>query len=1163
MAQQQGEVLRDLSDIARDSNDSQPSSSTSLPIRERLLQAEAGTAFATTSGSVWNVPPPITATTPDGPFINSSTQTPDRPPITANIFTSRDANAIQYTKSLLNEGDTLVIVRFPNNTPVYDTTGFRLSDTHRVNSHKLKAASPIFKKVLEDDWQQHRFKRRNKLMSGLPPGIQYVLDLTPPDEGDDALELTAELSCSLGIRRWYMSEFSDVAASHGLVGGQDETTVHPNFPTTDDSPEVEREVVDADATMSNNTFGMLRDGDTDEVLERALQQDENNFKQKTSQESDYTRSHIGKDKEIETLDYCPIRHRTGIARLLQIIEGKEPRLDSAPKVWTVAVLAKHFECPNSVIDYIVTWMIAEPNCKIFEILPEDCLRIGLMLQSEVVTRYAFTILVSEEALRVGSARSELANQPNTNYAAGKQVTKFGRARESLDEDTLNLIQHAGRNFHASIEQQVQMLMSPNMNWLTNLPEFTKLTKIKDFIDLGTNGKFFHPQDERSVNAAIEEILNYVRGRLLWCFYQPLDTAERVSWREHRAQERHQRDKGPTISDSIINDLAEHEKILTRSFWSQMRVLKWNVGDTRCTTNLIRDQSWPRSAAVTGLEAKAVAAADAQGIPKIFLRGIESSVHLLNKIILGAIRDANFNDGKFPDESFMVERIVEPMGTEETARWGQRSSLLDHQKAQKTIDEIWRPESQLVDVSDMPILPSLPDPGQGSSDRPGFWQEALKARDMAIERDGSDAEYSPEIKDEAQDPWSNDYIIAQGAEGCQSKTKSENSPSWAKLQKIWNEEQESKGQKTVPIPSRVASTYEEQRYVHKAPKPSDALKEGPDYTPGKNVSWSLHPEAMLDVQHQARGYTDTFYDPTSAPHVPTDSKIMPSSPFFSLARLFFQIECKLQVICTRMLSRGEIGDVRPPTCDICDTLLCLGDEEYKYLPLWAGGLNDGSGGVFEEAIPPAERGGAIGPGPAYRTGSTANSRASTDSGFDFEGGGSIYGSSDSVMGGVNTSVGVEDGWSVDHVDRRRVFSEAEFMTPTASEDGSVVFVGDEDVEMDLPIREKGKGRAVDDWVGDLDETNQFNQMSGSSAIEKEQAVLLSMYSGKGKEKEVNEQMVDVQPLGGTKGVSKKTANVSMDDDENFFNTADDDTEFDFESDDDGDLTETEDDFEHIG
>lgn len=48
-------------------------------------------------------------------------------------------------------------------------------------------------------------------------------------------------------------------------------------------------------------------------------------------------------------------------------------------------------------------------------------------------------------------------------------------------------------------------------------------------------------------------------------------------------------------------------------------------------------------------------------------------------------------------------------------------------------------------------------------------------------------------------------------------------------------------------------------------------------------------------------------------------------------------------------------------------LGLTDEEFKYLPLWAGGLDDGTGGVFqEEQVPDADMG-PIGPGPAYHTG----------------------------------------------------------------------------------------------------------------------------------------------------------------------------------------------------
>lgn len=47
-------------------------------------------------------------------------------------------------------------------------------------------------------------------------------------------------------------------------------------------------------------------------------------------------------------------------------------------------------------------------------------------------------------------------------------------------------------------------------------------------------------------------------------------------------------------------------------------------------------------------------------------------------------------------------------------------------------------------------------------------------------------------------------------------------------------------------------------------------------------------------------------------------------------------------------------------------LTLTRHEMKYLPLWAGGDNDGTGGVFVSALPVAELG-PNGPGPAYHTG----------------------------------------------------------------------------------------------------------------------------------------------------------------------------------------------------
>jgi hypothetical protein len=63
-------------------------------------------------------------------------------------------------------------------------------------------------------------------------------------------------------------------------------------------------------------------------------------------------------------------------------------------------------------------------------------------------------------------------------------------------------------------------------------------------------------------------------------------------------------------------------------------------------------------------------------------------------------------------------------------------------------------------------------------------------------------------------------------------------------------------------------------------------------------------------------------------------------------------------------------------DATSTLPCLGENQFKYLPLWAGGNDDESGGVFtDHNIPPMDIGGFSAPGPAVHTGSGASTSCS--------------------------------------------------------------------------------------------------------------------------------------------------------------------------------------------
>lgn len=289
----------------------------------------------------------------------------------------RDRNAIAYSKSLLQEGDTLVFITYPSNTQVFDHTGFRLTSQtpFKVHSDKLLATgSKKFKELLAE-WPQAKFKRRKGFFNGLPDGIKYIIDLTPPDEGDEAVELTSELSCSPGIRHWYSAE-KRCNVSVEVCGGKDEIAkplkskpVYKNYrdlvdvltdnfePETKLVNEMGNYEIDVDegiglappsppAPVSGSALKQLEEQQLKEALQRSKMDSYNHLHASPPKPKDRYES------VDEVAEYCSIRHRAGIERLLQLIEGKEPRLDSAPKVWTLFVLAKYFDCTNVVVSFL-------------------------------------------------------------------------------------------------------------------------------------------------------------------------------------------------------------------------------------------------------------------------------------------------------------------------------------------------------------------------------------------------------------------------------------------------------------------------------------------------------------------------------------------------------------------------------------------------------------------------------------------------------------------------------------------------------------------------------------------------------------------------------------------------------------------------------------------
>lgn len=109
-------------------------------------------------------------------------------------------------------------------------------------------------------------------------------------------------------------------------------------------------------------------------------------------------------------DYCPVRHRNSIIRLLFMIAGRHVSLDSANRVWMLVALAKMLDCVSVLRDRVMQWIMHGSNTRFIEVLPEEALRIGFALQSPQVTQCAFRILVNELALKL-AATDEAQRQP--------------------------------------------------------------------------------------------------------------------------------------------------------------------------------------------------------------------------------------------------------------------------------------------------------------------------------------------------------------------------------------------------------------------------------------------------------------------------------------------------------------------------------------------------------------------------------------------------------------------------------------------------------------------------------------------------------------------------------------------------------------------------------
>lgn len=423
------------------------------------------------------------------------------------------------------DADTWIFIDPPPQQPEQDDASYARY-VERCRSPKLMRSSTLlapnsafFEKALGPT-AQHRVLRRRSLVGKLPSGIKYVLDLTPPSEGDEAVYLTTELCCSEGVRKWALAG-KLWKISKTLIGGQEECSSFDR-----------------------------------QQSEVSIQKSKELIKESNASQAEKLRQ-LSQLEELPMplpLQYTPLRHRSAIERVLLALTGQDPQLDSAVKVWTACAVARYFELTHSHFDdYVVRWLRAPPNHHFLEVLPEVSIRIADGFQCHDLCRDTFALLVGEEAL--GSLY-------RTRPRFSGLTTVHGRKKEDLPEIYQTRVEYASKALIERVNGEFMAITS--LDWLIHLPEMEKLASV------------VQPSLEETVYSLKLLLEKYIRGAISralcaeypeWSPLQPSDFAA-------------SNDLFPLQDNTQVwNNLVPRERVLTRSFWEYLRHQRLFEGPT--------------------------------------------------------------------------------------------------------------------------------------------------------------------------------------------------------------------------------------------------------------------------------------------------------------------------------------------------------------------------------------------------------------------------------------------------------------------------------------------------------------------------------------------------------------------------------------------------------
>jgi len=239
-----------------------------------------------------------------------------------------ELSSIHQSEHEFSTGSVLAIVEFPRN-PGVDCNGCQFKPVYklRIDHDKLVAIGSAKIQAMLTPRQQERIRRRRGLQQ-LPEGVEFVIDLTPPSEGPELADVVAALWLPRGIKLWYLAgQYTPHTTGTGAV----EHKVYRRRPL-DGNP-----VGAVLALGHDDKCGCVQDHGSDRYA--AWKPD--------NVSGIVDDAHQAKFRQIE--DYCEIRHRVNIIRLLRAINGADLLINSATRMWTLVHIAVDLEITPVVV----------------------------------------------------------------------------------------------------------------------------------------------------------------------------------------------------------------------------------------------------------------------------------------------------------------------------------------------------------------------------------------------------------------------------------------------------------------------------------------------------------------------------------------------------------------------------------------------------------------------------------------------------------------------------------------------------------------------------------------------------------------------------------------------------------------------------------------------